>query len=149
MANKSWRNEKTNLRLLCDGSTTIAERKNKRPANQKKEDWEALVDVVSDDKDKTIRLRRKRARKEVKALHSTGRHGIVRRRHVMEQQSPTGSVSGSVVFLDTHVYQELPEEQPAQLGPDDYEARCKRYVGMVKDLQETEQYREETGFGCG
>ncbi|KAI3907339.1 hypothetical protein MKW98_010689 [Papaver atlanticum] len=31
-----------------------------------------------------------------------------------------------------------------QLDPDDYEARFRRYVGIIKELLQTAQYREET-----
>ncbi|RZC65075.1 hypothetical protein C5167_008775 [Papaver somniferum] len=138
MANKSWRNGKTPLRKVCDDvGATVSGKKSKRPRNQKKEDWEAFVDMVNKDSDKVVRVRGRTARKAVKALHSTGRDGIAQCRHIMEQQSPTGTVSRSVVFVATHVYQELPEEDLEQFDPNDYEEE-------VKELLQTEQYTKET-----
>ncbi|KAI3890108.1 hypothetical protein MKW92_016367, partial [Papaver armeniacum] len=54
--------------------------------------------------------------------------GIARRRHLMEQQSPTGSVSRSVVYLATHVYQEIPQEHLELMDPNCYEIKCREYV---------------------
>lgn len=87
-AHKAWKNSKTPLRLICDKYTTVAEMKNNRPGNVRKEDWEKFVDMVNKDEDRVIREKMKRARKELKALHSIGRVGIASRREEMEKQNP-------------------------------------------------------------
>lgn len=79
-AHKAWKNSKTPVRLICDKYSTVAEMKNNRPGNVRKEDWELFVDMVSKDEDRVLRDKMKRARKELKALHSTGRDGIASRR---------------------------------------------------------------------
>lgn len=131
MCNSSWKNRKRDLRKVCDKYPTVAERKNNNPGDVKKEHWEAFVDMHNTDKDKKLRVIGKTSRKQLKALHSTGRDGIARRRDVMEEQSPTGSVTRSEVYLATHVYQEIPEDQLNQLDPNDYEFTCRKYVVSV------------------
>lgn len=130
-ANKYWRCGKTPLRKLCDVPASVPEKKAKVPKNRKKEDWERFVDSVADPKVVAARVRGKAAREAVKALHTTGRDGIARRRHALEQQSPDGVVSRSRVYLATHVYKELPAdlaEHFEQVDPNSYELRCRKYV---------------------
>lgn len=128
MANRSWKNRKTKLRRLADKCVTVAERKSNRPGCVTKEHWEAFVDMLNTDKDKKLRQIGKSSRKQVKALHSTGRDGIARRRDLMEQQSPTGTVTRSLVYLATHLYQEIPEDQLGLFGLDSYEVTSRKYV---------------------
>ncbi|KAI3904223.1 hypothetical protein MKW92_040868, partial [Papaver armeniacum] len=121
MANKSWKNKKITLRKWCDQFNTVAERKNNRPNGVKREDWEKFVDLHNSEVDQILREIGKESRKLLKALHTTGRECIARRRHVMEQQSPTGSVSRFVVYLATHVYKEIPQEALELMDPNCYE----------------------------
>ncbi|KAI3955688.1 hypothetical protein MKW98_006048, partial [Papaver atlanticum] len=144
MANKSWKNKKTTLRKWCDQFSTVAERKNNRPQGVKREDWEKFVKMHDSEEDQKLREIGKESRKLLKVLHTTGRDGIARRPHIMEQQSPTGSVSRTVVYLATHVYQEIPQEELDVMDPDCYDVKCREYVAQVRELHETEHYREET-----
>ncbi|XP_026386170.1 uncharacterized protein LOC113281597 [Papaver somniferum] len=146
MENKSWKNRKTKLRRWCDKFDTVAAKKNNRPTSVRREDWERFVDLCITDKDKKLREIGKESRKLLKDLHTTGRDGIARRRHVMEQQSPTGTVSRSVVYLATHVYQEIPQEHLDLMDPNCYEIKCREYVAKIRELNELEQYREETNL---
>ncbi|KAI3951927.1 hypothetical protein MKW98_012132, partial [Papaver atlanticum] len=144
MANKSWNNMKTILRKWCDQFNTVAERLNNRPQGVKREDCEKFVKLHNSKADQKLREIGKESRKLLKALHTTGRDDIARRQHVMEQQSPTGSVTRTVVYLVTHVYQDIPEEQLELMDPYFYEINCREYVAKVRELNEMEQYREET-----
>ncbi|XP_026429997.1 uncharacterized protein LOC113326492 [Papaver somniferum] len=110
MENKSWKNIKTILKKWCDRFSTVAERKNNRPQGVKSDDWEKFVKMHDSEEDQKLREIGKESKKLLKVLHTTGRDGIARRRHIMEQQSPTGSVSRTVVYLATNVYQEIPQE---------------------------------------
>ncbi|XP_026449603.1 uncharacterized protein LOC113349787 [Papaver somniferum] len=141
MVNKSWKNKKTTLRKW---SVIPNKSWNNRPNGVKREDWDKLVDLHDSEADKILREIGKESRKLLKALHTTGRDGIAHRRRVMEQQSPNGSVSRSVVYLATHVYKEIPQEALELMDPNCYEVKCREYVAQVRELNETEQYRDET-----
>ncbi|KAI3916653.1 hypothetical protein MKW98_026395 [Papaver atlanticum] len=52
----------------------------------------------------------------------------------MEQQSPTMSVSRSVVYLATHVYKEIPQDELELMDPNSYEVKCREYVFGVDDI---------------
>ncbi|XP_026381069.1 uncharacterized protein LOC113275733 isoform X1 [Papaver somniferum] len=136
-AHKAWKNSKTPLRLICDKYTTVAEMKNNRPGNVRKEDWEKFVDMVNKDEDRVIREKMKRARKELKALHSIGRVGIASRREEMEKQNPIVQVTRVDLYLVTHVYQEVPEEDLANLDPLSYEKTVRELYAMEENRNET------------
>ncbi|KAI3926628.1 hypothetical protein MKW98_014275 [Papaver atlanticum] len=70
----------------------------------------------------------KRARSKLKAAYSTGRRGIAQRRHEMEQASPTSKVLRVDVYLATHVYREMSEEDRVQFDPLFYEVTSRDYV---------------------
>ncbi|KAI3959290.1 hypothetical protein MKW98_018880 [Papaver atlanticum] len=137
MANKSWKNRKTILRKWCDQFATVAERKNNRPQGVKREDWEKFMKMHDSEEDQKLREIGKESRKLIKVLHTTGRDDIARCRHIMEQQSQTGSVLRTVVYLATHVYQEIPQEELDVMEPDCYDIKCREYVAQVRELHET------------
>ncbi|KAI3986559.1 hypothetical protein MKX01_014097 [Papaver californicum] len=124
-ANLAWKKSKIPLRQICDKCSSNAEMRNKKPGNVKKEDWDAFVVMMSKDEDYLVRARGKLARIQLKALHRMDRAGIATRRHEMEKESPTGSVTRAQVYVDTHVYQEIPEES---LDPESYEAKSRQLV---------------------
>lgn len=126
-ANIAWKRSKGVLRLLCDGCDLAAMRKI-IPKYIKEEDWELFIMMVSNEADWIPRVRGQEARAAVKALHTTGRAGIARRRHEMEQASPTGMVTRTELFLATHVYQEIPEEDLMNLDPQSYEVTSRNLI---------------------
>ncbi|RZC78368.1 hypothetical protein C5167_002555 [Papaver somniferum] len=144
MANLLWKNAKTKLRAMCDDCSSVAEMRKRIPKNLKKEDWDAFVDIVSKGEDKEVRERMKRARSKIKAAHSTGRRGIAQRRHEMEQASPTGKVLRVDLYLATHVYQEMSEEDRLNFDLLSYEVTSRDYVQKVRELNETYEFRGET-----
>ncbi|XP_026418767.1 uncharacterized protein LOC113314165 isoform X2 [Papaver somniferum] len=133
MANMLWKNAKTKLRAMCDDCSSVVEMRKRIPKNLKKEDWDAFVDIVSKGEDKEVRERMKRARSKLKAAHSTGRRGIAQRRHEMEQASPTGKVLRVDLYLATHVYQEMSEEDRLHFDPLSYEVTSRDYVVLGRD----------------
>ncbi|XP_026428585.1 uncharacterized protein LOC113324480 [Papaver somniferum] len=133
MANLLWKNAKTKLRAMCDDCSSVAEMRKRIPKNLKKEDWDAFVDIVSKGEDKEVRERMKRARSKLKAAHSTGRRGIAQRRHEMEQESPTSKVLRVDLYLATHVYQEMSEEDRLHFDPLSYEVTSRDYVVLGRD----------------
>ncbi|RZC47106.1 hypothetical protein C5167_040058 [Papaver somniferum] len=141
MTNMLWKNAKTKLRAMCDDCSSVAEMRKRIPKNLKKEDWDAFVDIVSKGEDKEVRERMKRARSKIKAAHSTGRRAIAKRRHEMEQASPTGKVLRVDLYLATHVYQEMSEEDRLNVS---YEVTSRDYVQKVRELNETDEFRGET-----
>lgn len=86
----------------------------------------------------------KRARSKLKAAYSTGRRGIAQRRHEMEQASPTSKVLRVDVYLATHVYREMSEEDRVQFDPLFYEVTSRDYVRKVRELNETDKFRGQT-----
>ncbi|RZC59738.1 hypothetical protein C5167_007043 [Papaver somniferum] len=144
MTNLLWKNAKTKLRAMCDDCSSVAEMRKRIPKNLKKEDWDDFVDIVSKGEDKEVRERMKRARSKLKAAHSTGRRGIAQRRHEMEQASPTGKVLRVDLYLATHVYQEMSEEDRLHFDPLSYEVTSRDYVQKVRELNETDEFRGET-----
>ncbi|CAH9117292.1 unnamed protein product [Cuscuta epithymum] len=102
-ANIAWKNWKSSLRKKYDKYKTDVARKKNRPRGMKKEDWEDFIEFCSMPADKDRREKGRKSRKCAKRLHSSGRTGCARIAHRMKEESPTGDINRTELYLVTHV----------------------------------------------
>ncbi|CAH9128236.1 unnamed protein product [Cuscuta epithymum] len=102
-ANIAWKNWKSSLRKKYDKHKTDVDRKKNRPRGMKKEDWEEFIVFCSTKADKGRREKGRKARGCAKRLHSSGRTGCARIAHKMKEESLTGDINRTELYLITHV----------------------------------------------
>lgn len=102
-ANISWKDWKSKLRTgTYDKYQTDTERKQKLPQYVKKEDWDRFVDIQLMPDCQAKRQRGKRARKEMKMPHTSGRKGQARVAEDLRKKFPDKEISRTDVFVETH-----------------------------------------------
>ncbi|RWR91007.1 bromodomain-containing protein 4-like protein isoform X3 [Cinnamomum micranthum f. kanehirae] len=99
----SWKDWKSKLRTgTYDKYQTDTERKQKLPQYVKKEDWDRFVDIQSMPDYQAKRQCGKRARKEMKSPHTSGRKGQAHVAEELRKKFPDKEISRTDVFVETH-----------------------------------------------